>query len=253
MKHNLCIDAGNTRLKAALVNPADGAVLKHFAQDDAASGDLSALQSFIAGQAVRAAIISAVTGDRDALAAVLSEAGIQQRIVLDSRLALPIANAYATPDTVGADRIALACGAWAKHRGEDVLVISAGTCITYNLITKTGTFRGGAISPGVAMRLRAMHHFTDALPEISAEGDTRLLGYDTESSLRSGGVLGAVAEIDGFAAQFSRQYADLKIILTGGDALLLQSHLSTPLAHEPHLIFSGLNAILNYHMPYVAG
>lgn len=252
MKPNLCIDAGNTRLKAALVNPADGTVLQQFAQNESQADTLSALQSFINGQAVRAALISAVTDDRDALAALLADAGVRN-LVLDGRLALPIANAYATPDTVGADRIALACSAWAKHRGEDVLVISAGTCITYNLVTKTGTFRGGAISPGVAMRLRAMHQFTDALPEILADGDTRLLGYDTESSLRSGGVLGAVAEIEGFAAQFSRQYANLKILLTGGDAPLLQRHLSMPLAHEPNLIFSGLNAILNYHMPYVAG
>lgn len=249
---NLCVDAGNTRLKAAFVHPATGDVLDAFVQDEGQPSHLADLQAFLADRPARAAIVSAVTAERDAIVQVLADAGVP-RVVLDGRLALPIANAYATPDTVGADRIALACGAWARHRGMDALVISAGTCITYNLVTKTGTFRGGAISPGIAMRLRAMHHFTDALPEISVTGDTRLLGYDTESSLRSGGVLGAIAEVSGFAVQFSQQYPGLQIILTGGDAPVLQKHLSASISHEPHLLFTGLNAILNYHMPYVAG
>lgn len=247
---NLCVDAGNTRLKAAFVHPATGDVLDAFVQDDGQDSDVNNLQSFIAERPARAAIVSAVTTGREAIVKALTDAGIP-RVILDGRLALPIANAYATPDTVGADRIALACGAWAKHRGVDALVISAGTCITYNLVTKTGTFRGGAISPGLAMRLHAMHHFTDALPEISIAGDTRLLGYDTESSLRSGGVLGAAAEVDGLATQFSRQYPGLQIILTGGDARVLQKHLSVSFEHDPNLLFTGLNAILNYHMPYV--
>lgn len=251
MKPNLCVDAGNTRLKAALVHPSTGEVMEHFVAAENLGGAAS-LQEFVASHPARAAILSAVTGERDALAAALGEAQVPFRI-LDGRLALPISNAYSSPDTLGADRVALACGAWAAHRGEDVLVVSAGTCITYNLVMRSGTFRGGSISPGFMMRLRAMHHFTDALPEVSISGDTRLLGYDTETSLRSGAVIGAAAEVDGMVAQFAAQYTGLKIILTGGDAPLLLQHVRTPLPHDPNLLFKGLNAILNYQLPYVAG
>ena len=252
MKSNLCIDAGNTRLKAALTHPSTGEVLETFFQSEEQPSHLTDLQSFIAGRPIRAAIVSAVTVERDNIVRALRDAAIQP-LVLDGRLALPVANAYASPDSLGADRIALACGAWLLHRGADTLVVSAGTCITYNLITRTGTFRGGAISPGMPMRLLAMHQFTDALPEVALQGDTRLLGYDTESSLRSGAVLGAIAEVDGFVTQFKSQYPGLKVLLTGGDAPLLRRYLATQIPHEPHLLFKGLHAILNYHMPHVAG
>lgn len=249
MKYNLCIDAGNSRLKAALLNPSDASIAEAFEQD-AKEGGIAALGSFLQNKPVRAAIVSTVAGGEDSLREMLAGSGIKA-ITLDSRLALPIANAYHSPDTLGPDRLALATGGWVLYPGEDLLAIAVGTCITYNFVTRTRTFRGGAISPGIPMRLRAMHLFTDALPEVSVQGDTRLLGYDTESSLRSGAVLGAAAEVDGMVAAFGKQYPGLRVLLTGGDALLLKPHLQAPLQIDPNLAYKGLNAILNYHVPVV--
>jgi type III pantothenate kinase len=249
MKLNLCIDAGNTRFKAALLQPADGSIIET-REVEMPEEIPAALSAFIQDKPVRAAILSTVADRTESIRNVLSVAGINV-ITLDSRLALPIANAYHSPDTLGPDRLALATGGWVLYPGEDLLVISAGTCITYNFVTKTRTFRGGAISPGIHMRLRAMHHFTHALPEVSISGDTRLLGYDTETSLRSGAVIGAAAEVDGMVAQFEKQYPGLRTVLTGGDAPLLQRYLQNSISLDPHLAYKGLNAILNYHVPFV--
>jgi len=248
MKMNLCVDWGNTRLKAALVNPADGRVADSWEGDDAAG-----VEHFLAHKSIRAAILASVVDGAlaEPLAASLRAAGIKT-LVLDGRTPLPIANAYGSPDTVGADRLALATGAWALAPNEDALVVSAGTCITYNFITRTRTFRGGAISPGLAMRLEAMHRFTDGLPLVPLEGDTRLLGYDTESALRSGAVIGAAAEVEGCIALYREQYPALQVFITGGNASLIARHLRSAPTHEPHLAFAGLNAILQYNVPSVA-
>jgi len=137
-----------------------------------------------------------------------------------------IDNRYATPLTLGTDRIVAAIGAYARqrHRLPDsspvpVLVIDAGTAITYDLITADGAYLGGGISPGLRMRFRALHEFTARLPLIEAVSDPALVGDSTEACIQSGVINGLRAEVRGIIEQYrGRHGANLAVYLTGGDA-----------------------------------
>ena len=121
-----------------------------------------------------------------------------------------------------------------------VLVIDAGTCITYDLIEPTGDVFKGAISPGVGLRLKAMHEHTALLPLIDPEGEVELLGLDTDTALRSGAVMGAALEIEGFIRRLARQYPDVKVFVTGGNHFDFDEEIKTRIISEPMLIFKGL-------------
>lgn len=245
MSVNLCIDWGNTRVKAAIFNDAGVAEKQSFAPAEAAAG----IEGLISRHTPSKGILCAVSGKTEDVAQTLRE-NLKHFIKLDSHTSLPIINAYSSPDTLGSDRLAMAVAAQGLYPNSNCLVISAGTCITYNFIQKNGTFRGGAISPGLHMRLKAMHHFTSRLPEVPLEGETLLLGYDTETAMRSGAVYGMAAEIDGMVTDFERQYPDFNAILTGGDAAFFGSKLKSKIFADPDLLLKGLNLIVKHNVPY---
>lgn len=124
---------------------------------------------------------------------------------------------YETPETLGADRLAAVLGARSLQPNRTLLVIDAGTCITFDVLTREGEYPGGNISPGVAMRLRAMHEFTARLPHPSSEGATPLLGKTTETALRSGVIWGISYEIEGYIRHLQAQYGSICVFLTGGN------------------------------------
>ena len=161
---------------------------------------------------------------------------------------VPLAMGYRTPDTLGRDRVATAVGAWVEFTGCNLLVIDAGTAITSDVVLADGTFLGGSIAPGVDMRLRAMHDYTSRLPLVEAEGDTPLVGYDTTTALRSGAVLGAATEVEGRARTLKAVLGQLKVMLTGGNAELLNQFLPDGFATvDAELMFKGLDAIIDFN------
>jgi type III pantothenate kinase len=168
-------------------------------------------------------------------------------ILLNSKTRLPFLNAYGSPETLGNDRLALVAALSKLYPKEDSIVISIGTCITYNFLAKNNAFRGGAISPGVELRLKAMHQFTDKLPLIEREGHLSVLGYDTETSIRSGAINGITAEIDGMIALFEAQYGRINAVLTGGDSPFFESRLKNKIFADTNFLFKGLYAILDQH------
>ena len=167
---------------------------------------------------------------------------------LDTRTPLPVENRYATPETLGKDRLAAAIGAWAQYPGQHCLVVDAGTCLTLDLVTAEGSYLGGNISPGVRMRLRAMHAFTARLPQVDVGAYKALLGQSTESALQNGGLLGAVLEIEGLASRLSDSYPGLITVLTGGDAAILAERLKSKIFVHLNLVLEGLNKILEYNV-----
>lgn len=203
MSINLCIDWGNTNVKAAIFD--NDTLQKQITfSDEAALEKVSSLMETF--KPVKAIMCSVVHHDDELQHMIKSK--IKSMVKLDGYTRTPINNAYLSPDSLGPDRLALACGAHILYPGKNNLVISIGTCITYNLVQKNKTFRGGAISPGLHMRLKAMSTFTDKLPEVGLNGDLVLLGYDTETCMRSGAVLGTAAEIDGMIQNYEGQYPD---------------------------------------------
>ena len=245
MSVNLCIDWGNTNIKAAIF------------ENDTLKKNVIIPEQHILEQVTvlldtykpEKAIMCSVTEGSDELFALL-KARIPAAINLTGHTSVPINNAYATPETLGPDRLAMVTAAYTLYPGKNNLVISAGTCLTYNHIQKTKTFRGGAISPGLMMRLRAMHEFTSKLPEVNLDGDILFLGYDTETCIRSGAVFGMVAEIEGMMAEYQSKYSDFNAILTGGDAPFFADKIKSQIFADPDLLLKGLNIIINYNVSF---
>jgi type III pantothenate kinase len=242
----ICIDWGNSSVKIALFDQNDKITDKYVLSAEEVIDQLH--KEIIPRRIFSGAIISSVTNQHKELVAALKE--ITENVVeLNSKTSLPLLNAYSSSETLGADRIALACAANAAFPDKNNLVICIGTCITYNFIGKNKTFRGGAISPGVQMRLTAMHEHTEKLPSVKVDGDLMLIGYDTETGMRSGALLGTMAEIDGIIAMYEAQFPDFNAILTGGDASLFAGKLKSKIFADPEILLKGLNQILKHNEP----
>ncbi len=164
---------------------------------------------------------------------------------LDATTPLPFRNEYRTPSTLGKDRVAAVAGALALYPGENCLVVDAGTCITADLLTADGRYLGGNISPGVRMRLRAMHTMTARLPLVETGEVEGLLGESTETALRNGGQLGAALELEGLIDRLEATFGPPRCILTGGDAGLLVKLLKKKIFVHPELVLYGLNKIID--------
>ena len=240
---HLVLDIGNTRTKAGLF---DGATLAY--QATWTGQPTEAILDWAYNHSPTAALLATSGEAGEALEAGLRARGIPV-VRLHHGLRLPFENRYATPETLGRDRIAGVAGAAVRYPGETCLVVDAGTCITLDLLTADGVYHGGNISPGVRMRLRAMHAQTARLPLVEPDPeDTGLLGVSTETALRKGGQLGATLEIEAFVARCTARYGPPRVLLTGGDAALLAPHLKTKIFATPHLVLYGLHEILRLHV-----
>jgi type III pantothenate kinase len=160
---------------------------------------------------------------------------------------LPFTIEYSTPKTLGLDRIALVAGAYAQFPNRDVLILDAGTCITYDFLDNSGAYQGGGISPGMEMRLRALPHFTARLPKVEAEADFALIGDSTHNSILSGTVGGFKREVEATIAEYKKRYPSLITIVTGGDLKLFDYLLKNSIFAAPNILVMGLNYILEYN------
>ena len=172
-----------------------------------------------------------------------------QLSIFNTSLPLPLRLDYKTPDTLGADRLAAACGAWALHPGEDSLVIDAGTCITVDFVSADGTYHGGAIMPGLQMNLRALHTFTARLPVISLDGVDKapVLGRSTEESIVAGTLGATMLALAGYVTLYRQRCPSLHVLLTGGDADRLTAAGASGWELQPHLTLTGLNELMEWN------
>lgn len=168
-------------------------------------------------------------------------------LYLNSSTPIPIVNDYRTPDTLGADRLAAAVGAYTQFPGRDILIVDAGTCLTYEFINKEGHYKGGCISPGLQMRLKGLRAFTAKLPLIDSEGPLPELGYDTETSIRTGVIQGMKFEIEGRIKYFQEKYPSLLVFLTGGDIFNFDSKIKNLIFADKYIVPKGLNRILAFN------
>jgi type III pantothenate kinase len=170
-------------------------------------------------------------------------------IIFSANTPIPLKNLYKSSATLGSDRLAASVGAFSFYPDKNVLTIDAGTCLKYNFVTAQNEYIGGAISPGLTMRLKAMNEFTHALPLIEIDKNfIDLVGTNTKDSMLSGALIGAVAEVDGIINKYLLNYANLQVVLTGGDADYLGKQLKNRLFANQNLLLYGLNTILNYNL-----
>ena len=160
---------------------------------------------------------------------------------------VPINILYNTPHTLGADRLAGAVGAMTETKGCNLLIIDIGTCITYDVVTSSGEYLGGNISPGPKMRFSALHDYTSRLPFVDGVGECPEIGYDTETAMRSGVLTGVGYEVSGYIEKMSKEYDNLVVYITGGVKLPLLYSCSIDVKEDRYIVPKGLNRILEYN------
>ena len=191
-------------------------------------------------------ILSSVKPYSDELKQYLSE-NFEQFLELDHQTEIPIGNLYQTPETLGKDRIAAAVGANELFPDQNLLVIDAGTAITFDLISEKNEFIGGNISPGLEMRFKALNQFTGSLPLLSRSNDFNEIGQNTTEAIQAGVQNGIIYEIGQTIETFNRNYQNLQIIMTGGDSIFFDKKLNYTIFVNFNLTLIGLNRILEHN------
>lgn len=242
----LVLDFGNTLIKIASFNAGEIEKIKVFENKD-----FNLITKYLAQ----------ISGDNnDKIPAILSSVINYPKsfkafmesyfdfLELDPKTKIPIINKYQSPETLGKDRLAAIVGANHLFPESDVLSIDCGSCITYDIITQAGEYLGGGISPGIKMRFKALHTFTDKLPLMSYTNYAELTGTNTEESILSGVLNGVIAEIDGIIEKYQNKFNDLTTILSGGDMNYFDKRLKNNIFAIPNLVLFGLNVILDYNV-----
>ncbi|KPM32667.1 Type III pantothenate kinase [Croceitalea dokdonensis DOKDO 023] len=239
---NLVVDIGNTRIKQAVFEK--GKLL--YQHQFEASQFLEKTKSvFEVYPNITDAIISSVKPLQNKEVELLSL--FCKVHVLSASSKLPFFNEYATPQSLGVDRIALAAAAHCLYPQKEVLVIDAGTCITFDFVDGHGAYLGGSISPGMMMRYRAMHQQTAKLPLLEPLETKGLIGNTTETSMHFGVINGIVCEIDGIIDRYQAQYGYLTVILTGGDVHFFEKRLKNSIFANSNFLLEGLNFLLEHN------
>jgi len=167
--------------------------------------------------------------------------------ILDFSFQLPFKNAYDTPQTLGVDRLALMAAAVLQYSKRNVLVIDAGSCVTYDFMDSNQNYLGGAISPGVEMRYKALETFTSNLPLLEKTPPNQRIGSSTEASIHSGVIHGLLHEMEGTIKEYQNKYPDLTVILTGGDTDFLCKQFKISIFANSNFLLEGLNFLLEFN------
>jgi len=237
----LTLDIGNSKAKLAVFKKEQVIYKKTLASNHPAG-----LQDIIRKFKIKHSIISSVREIPSSVIDLLDKHTYM--VVLHGLLDLPVKIEYQDKKKLGSDRIAGVVAAKDKFPEDPVLVIDSGSCITYDIADANGLFLGGQITPGLSMRLKAMRHFTDALPAVPVPEKVPAIGSSTAEAMQSGAFLGIVHEMNGFIRQYEEKYEGLKVLLTGGNSQLFVPSLKYEIFADPNLIMTGLNLILQYHV-----
>lgn len=237
-KRFIAIDAGNTRVKVGLFSDDVLDEVRSFSNDQ-----LADLKTFLQHFQGTPTIISSVKSEKETkwLKQLVSQATL-----FSTKLKLPIQIGYETPETLGVDRVANAIAAHHLAKGA-CLIIDVGTCVKYDFVRSDGTYEGGAISPGVAMRFQAMHEYTGRLPLITDWSPAAVLGQNTSDALRSGVLQAIHFEMIGYMDHFLAKVPQLTIFLTGGDAQYFDLGFKNDIFVDENLTLKGLQLTLSQH------
>ena len=223
----LLADFGNTRVKAAVL---ENGTLRHV--DDMMKAD------------VDGGMWCSVHPLDPKVTEWMKAHGMKQ---LTADTPIPIKNAYSSPGTLGMDRLAAAVGAWSMKPGHDLLVVDAGTAVTYDFVSADGVYKGGNIAPGIELRLKSLHDHTGSLPLVTAQGELHMFGRDTETAIRSGVIGGIRKELEGYINELSSIYPSVLVFLTGGDAEFFDIKAKSTTFAVPDLVLRGLARITEFN------
>lgn len=236
---NLVIDVGNTFIKLAIFA---GGELQHKKVSIKKNFLISLKEVSKEYPNIDHCIVSSVGGFANAEISAVKK--IAPVFILSREAKLPFRNQYATPETLGMDRISLVSAAASQFPEKNVLIIDAGSCITYDFLSAENNYLGGAISPGIEMRYKAMHTFTSNLPLLKPEILKNHIGESTNNSMHIGVIQGVINELNGFVDEYKKNFSNLTVILTGGDAHFLRDSIKNDIFANSNFLLEGLNYIL---------
>ncbi|MCQ2330735.1 MAG: type III pantothenate kinase [Paludibacteraceae bacterium] len=241
---NICIDQGNSRTKVALFN-AEGKMVKHFVYKTFTSTDAERL---FALYPIKNSIISSVVNLESSMINALNRLS-QHFVLFDYQTPVPIQNDYSTPETLGQDRLAAAVGASWLCPNENLLIIDAGSAVTYDFVSEEGHFLGGNIAPGLKMRLTVLHTMTKKLPLVDVDEQELipLYGQKTRDAIAAGVVRGMVFEVKGYIRTMAERTKHFRAFLTGGHAPYIYGAVQNDVQYEKQLVLIGLNRILEFN------
>jgi type III pantothenate kinase len=247
---NLCIDQGNSRTKVALMTD-EGKMINHFIYKSFSSADVERLFELYD---ITDSIISSVVNIEAAVVNTLSR-NSQHFVLFDHNTPVPIVNRYETPQTLGQDRLAAAIGAKSLCPNENLLIIDAGSAITYDFVTAEGEYMGGNIAPGLKMRFTMLHRMTKKLPLVEAEEKELipLFGKNTRDAIAAGVIRGVAYEVKGYMRTLHEKMPHFRTYLTGGHASYVLNNVRSSrseqreIHYEKNLVLIGLNEILIFN------
>ena len=237
----LALDVGNSRIKAAVFNLEKLQNYYVFTIDNALDNYKIILKD---NKYITSVIISSVGKfNEKEFQSVFKNTNIT---TVNHQSSFPFINLYKTPTTLGIDRLVVAAGATLKYPNKNKLVIDAGTCITYDFVDSNNNYLGGAISPGINMRYKALNYYTDKLPLLTTQLPEQIIGNSTQESIHSGVINGVLLELDGIINIYLSKYKDLTIILTGGDSIFLAKSLKSTIFVSSNFLLESLNLLHTY-------
>lgn len=241
---NLCVDQGNSRTKVALMTD-EGKMINHFIYKQFSSAEVERLFDLYV---ITDSIISSVVNIEAAVVNTLARRS-QHFVLFDHNTPVPIVNKYDTPQTLGQDRLAAAVGAKSLCPDENLLIIDAGSALTYDFVTEEGEYIGGNIAPGFKMRFTMLHRMTKKLPLVEAEENELipLFGKNTRDAISAGVIRGVAYEVKGYMRTLKEKTPHFKAFITGGNAPYIMNNVRTGLHFEKHLVLIGLNEILIFN------
>lgn len=240
---NLIVDIGNTQIKAGLFENNQLVQL-----EISTLGEMEFVSSLVSKhENICNVIISSVRKYPEELISAL-KLDCKAVLFFNSEIQTPLENLYESKSTLGYDRLAACAGAHGLHEGKNILVIDAGTAITFDFVNDKGQYLGGCISPGLKMRFKALHEFTQKLPELSRDENFNLIGKNTNDAIISGVQNGLIFEIDAYINNLKAKHSDLRVIITGGDAHFLTKLLNNKADLNPEIVLLGLNRILEFNL-----
>jgi type III pantothenate kinase len=239
----LTVDIGNTRIKSAVFESDRLIETAVFSNEDFKSAIKNILSKF---EKITVLVVASVgKHEKDAFESFSDRIKIY---FISRENAFPFQNNYATPNTLGIDRMVLSAGAVLQFPKQNRLVIDAGTCVTYDFVDENDVYQGGAIAPGVRLRYESMHNYTAKLPLLTIEEPEHVIGNSTHQSLHSGVINGLTFEIEGYIETLKGQNENFIIILTGGDANFLAKRLKNTIFANSNFLLESLNSLYQYQI-----
>jgi len=236
---NLVVDIGNSHIKVACFK--DGIIHKTLYKTHRQINTL--IKYFYENEFSKSIICSVVKQNNEIVTALKEVSG--KLVIFDKNFRSKLINCYKTPDTLGNDRLAMAIGAQLKYPGKNVLIIDAGTCITFDFVSKNSEYLGGSIHPGIEMRFKSLNKYTDSLPLVTFQSDySSLIGNDTKSSILSGVQTAVIAEVKAMINNYGREFSKVKVILTGGHCTYLADNFKRYIIVDRFFLFKCLHKIL---------